>query len=272
MDETGSYGWRSAPIFASDHRGAPQKSAKRKRFQCVPCSFRVSEGSAEPFRSGSLAASVPAARYDARLLWIGASCGRISRAEAGAALRFLQATPAARRKNRPSARGFTVYHTVSGSPKVPRNRFAPARLLRLCLRHGTMQTTAKCHFPRANAFRELIIFKSIPTVNIHVTQNPRSYSGAGIFSCRFIPLSLCCSQHRHAAPILPQKGFSLYRREDFPWLGRGFCLRLGQGAFPAHRARRFHREQAHRPCFTAGIQPQAGASGSGSGVFTAVLD
>lgn len=92
-------------------------------------------------------------------------------------------------------------------------------------------------------------------------QNPRSYSGAGIFSCRFIPLSLCCSQHRHAAPILPQKGFSLYRREDFPWLGWGFCLWLRQGAFPAHRARRFHREQAHRPYFTAGIQPQAGASG-----------
>lgn len=58
-----------------------------------------------------------------------------------------------------------------------------------------------------------------------------------------------------------KKGFSLYKREDFPWLGWGFCLWLRQGAFPAHWARRFHREQAHRPYFTAGIQPQAGASG-----------
>lgn len=58
-----------------------------------------------------------------------------------------------------------------------------------------------------------------------------------------------------------KRGFSLYKRKDFPWLGRGFCLRLGQGAFPAHRVRRFHREQPHRPYFTAGIQPQAGASG-----------
>lgn len=41
----------------------------------------------------------------------------------------------------------------------------------------------------------------------------------------------------------------------------GFCLRLGQGAFPARWVQRFHREQAHRPYFTAGIQPQAGASG-----------
>ena len=32
MDETGSCVWRSAPVFASGHRPAPQKSAKRKRF------------------------------------------------------------------------------------------------------------------------------------------------------------------------------------------------------------------------------------------------
>ncbi len=31
VDETGSRRWRSAPVFASTHRGAPQKSAKRKR-------------------------------------------------------------------------------------------------------------------------------------------------------------------------------------------------------------------------------------------------
>ena len=31
MDETGSRRWRSAPVFASGHRPAPQKSAKRKR-------------------------------------------------------------------------------------------------------------------------------------------------------------------------------------------------------------------------------------------------
>ena len=30
-DETGSCEWRSAPIFASGHRPAPQKPAKRKR-------------------------------------------------------------------------------------------------------------------------------------------------------------------------------------------------------------------------------------------------
>ena len=30
-DETGSCVWRSAPVFASTHCGAPQKSAKRKR-------------------------------------------------------------------------------------------------------------------------------------------------------------------------------------------------------------------------------------------------
>ena len=32
VDETGSCVWRSAPVFASGHRPAPQKSAKRKRF------------------------------------------------------------------------------------------------------------------------------------------------------------------------------------------------------------------------------------------------
>lgn len=91
-------------------------------------------------------------------------------------------------------------------------------------------------------------------------QNPRSYSGAGIFPCRFIPLSL---------PFTPparrtgssKKGFSLYKRAAFPWLGWGFCLWLRQGAFPAYWVWRFHREQAHRPYFTAGIQPQARASG-----------
>ena len=31
VDETGSCVWRSAPVFASARRGAPQKSAKRKR-------------------------------------------------------------------------------------------------------------------------------------------------------------------------------------------------------------------------------------------------
>ena len=31
VDETGSCEWRSAPVFASAHCGAPQKSAKRKR-------------------------------------------------------------------------------------------------------------------------------------------------------------------------------------------------------------------------------------------------
>ena len=38
------------------------------------------------------------------------------------------------------AKSFTGYHTLSGSPKVPRDHYAPARSLRLCLRHGTMQT------------------------------------------------------------------------------------------------------------------------------------
>lgn len=38
-------------------------------------------------------------------LWPGASCGRSSRAGAGAALRFLQAGTVPRRKNRLSARG-----------------------------------------------------------------------------------------------------------------------------------------------------------------------
>jgi len=31
--ETGSCEWRSAPVFASGHRPAPQKAAKRKRMQ-----------------------------------------------------------------------------------------------------------------------------------------------------------------------------------------------------------------------------------------------
>ena len=71
-----SRSWRRALIFASDHRGAPQKSAKRKRVHWVPYSFRVSEGSAEPFRSGSLAASVPAARYDANCCKISFPAGK----------------------------------------------------------------------------------------------------------------------------------------------------------------------------------------------------
>ena len=35
----GSRRWRSAPVFASARRGAPQKSAKRKRFYWVPCTL-----------------------------------------------------------------------------------------------------------------------------------------------------------------------------------------------------------------------------------------
>ena len=55
---------------------APQKSAKRKRVHWVPCSLPVSEGSAEPFCSGSLAASVPAARYDANCCKMPFSAGQ----------------------------------------------------------------------------------------------------------------------------------------------------------------------------------------------------
>ena len=116
------------------------RKSRQKAFYCVPYSFRVSQGSAGPLRSGSLSAFGAAPRYDARQLWLGASCGRNSRAEAGAALRFLQAPAVARRKNRLSARGVTVYHTVSGSPKVPRSRYVPARSRRLGLRPGAMQT------------------------------------------------------------------------------------------------------------------------------------
>ena len=60
-----SRSWRRAPIFASARRGAPQKSAKRKRIQWVPSSFRISQGSAGPLRSGSLSAFGAAPRYDA---------------------------------------------------------------------------------------------------------------------------------------------------------------------------------------------------------------
>ncbi len=116
------------------------RKSRQKAFYCVPSSFRVSQGSAGPLRSGSLSAFGAAPRYDARQLWLGASCGRNSRAEAGAALRFLQAPAVARRKNRLSTRGFNVYHQVSGSPKVPRGLYVPARSRRLGLRPGTMQT------------------------------------------------------------------------------------------------------------------------------------
>ena len=116
------------------------RKSRQKAFYCVPYSFRISEGSAGPLRSGSFPAFGAAPRYDARQLWLGASCGRNSRAEAGAALRFLQAPAVARRKNRLSARGFNGYHRLSGSPKVPRGLYVPARSRRLGLRHGTMQT------------------------------------------------------------------------------------------------------------------------------------
>ena len=116
------------------------RKSRQKAFQWVPYSFRVSDTSAGPLRFGSLSAFGAAPRYDARQLWLGASCGRNSRAKAGAALRFLQAPAVARRKNRLSARGFNGYHTVSGSPAAPRSFYAPARSLRLCLRHGAMQT------------------------------------------------------------------------------------------------------------------------------------
>ena len=36
VDETGSRRWRRAPFFASARRGAPQKTAKRKRIHLVP--------------------------------------------------------------------------------------------------------------------------------------------------------------------------------------------------------------------------------------------
>ena len=42
VDEAGSCVWRSAPVFASTHRGAQQKSAKRKRFFWVVGGFRES--------------------------------------------------------------------------------------------------------------------------------------------------------------------------------------------------------------------------------------
>ena len=54
---------------------------------------------------------------------------------------------------------FTGYHTVSGSPAVPRSRSAPARSRRLCLRHGTMQTTSK---PDFSIRRKTIKLKSPP--------------------------------------------------------------------------------------------------------------
>ena len=46
----------------------------------------------------------------------------------------------ARRENWLSARGFTGYHALSGSPAVPRGRYALARSRRLGLRPGAMQT------------------------------------------------------------------------------------------------------------------------------------
>lgn len=58
-----------------------------------------------------------------------------------------------------------------------------------------------------------------------------------------------------------KRGFSLYKRTDFPWLGWGFCLWLRQGSFPAHWARRFHWEQAHRLYFMTRIPSQIGSSG-----------
>ena len=41
VDEAGSCVWRSAPVFASGRRPAPQKSAKRKRFYRVEGGFRL---------------------------------------------------------------------------------------------------------------------------------------------------------------------------------------------------------------------------------------
>ena len=187
MDETGSYGWRRALIFASDHRGAPQKSAKRKRFQCVPYSFRVSEGSAEPFRSGSLAASVPAARYDANCCKISFPAGQFV----------------------PRVNSLSIYT----------NRKYPCHTKSSLLLRG------------GDFF--LPFYSSLFAV--HSTGTPHQF--------------------------FRKKGFSLYKREDFPWLGWGFCLWLRQGSFPAHWARRFHREQAHRLYFMTRIPSQIGSSG-----------
>ena len=41
---------------------------------------------------------------------------------------------------------FTVYHTLSGSPALPRSLYAQARTRRLGLRPGTMQTDSKPDF------------------------------------------------------------------------------------------------------------------------------
>ena len=72
--------WRSAPIFASAHRGALQKSAKRKRFHWVPYTlaalYNVCEGcklcrahAASDLRSGTMKTSSGIIVYSCGLLW-----------------------------------------------------------------------------------------------------------------------------------------------------------------------------------------------------------
>lgn len=58
-----------------------------------------------------------------------------------------------------------------------------------------------------------------------------------------------------------KRGFSLYKRADFPWLGRGSVSGWDKVLFRPTGYGVSTGNKAHRPYFTAGIQPQAGASG-----------
>ena len=260
MDETGSYGWRSAPIFASDHRGAPQKSAKRKRFQCVPYSLRVSEGSAEPFRSGSLAASVPAARYDARQLWIGASCGPISRAEAGAA-------KSAKRKR---------VHWVPYSFRVSEGSAEPFCSGSLAASVPAVRYDANCcktPFPASQCVLR-VNFLSIYTNRKYLCHTKSSLLlRGGDFSLPFYSsLPLCRSQHRNVERFFWKASYSLYKRTAFPWLGRGSVSGWGKVLFrpTGYGVSTGNRHTGH--ISRQGYSPKPGCQGAGSGVFTAVLD
>ena len=69
------------------------------------------------------------------------------------------------------AKSFTVYHTLSGSPKAPRGLYARARSRRLGLRPGAMQSFV---------WPGLLILYVLKT---YIVQSPSSFVWAGVVLC-----------------------------------------------------------------------------------------
>ena len=151
-------------------------------------------------------------------LWPGASSGRNSRAEAGAALRFLQARSAARRKNRQSAR----------EPTLPAPGCGALLLLRASPRPRKKQTAVLLRLANFPSGRQCALVK---IGALRQTQLPVSSAGRGRCVCPCSASAVSAAGSASAAQPTTSPCFVRRTRSLFvPLALSRFLRRAGDGA------------------------------------------